>query len=163
MVELSVRAMLRTCARGLAPPNAMVKSSGLICVNTDGPTVTATGMVTLSPEVWNSNWPIKVPFVEPPPGSWALLMLIAMVEGAVPLEGVAVSQLPPSAVLVVKVQFNVPDPEFRIWIDCAVGVPLVLREKLSFPGRSSKNVAPEAATVSVTGMVMLMVPLAKLV
>ena len=34
-----------------------------------------------------------------------------------------------------------------------------MNEKLNFPGRSSKNVAPDAATVSVTGMVILMLPL----
>jgi len=33
-------------------------------------------------------------------------------EGAAPLGGVAVNQLPPSAVLVVRVQFSVPDPPF---------------------------------------------------
>ena len=107
-------AMLRTCARGLAPPNAMVKFSGLIWVNTAVPTVTATGMVMLSPDVWNSNWPTYVPADAPPPGRPALAMPIMIVDGAAPLEADALSQLPPSAVLVVRVQFNVPAPEFRI-------------------------------------------------
>src|ERR1700676_567872 len=107
-------AMLRTWARGLDPPNAMVKLSGLIWVNTEVPTVTATGMVTLSPGVWNSNWPTKVPADEPPPGRLLLLMPMVMVDGAAPLEADEVSQAPPSAVLEVSVQFNVPAPEFRI-------------------------------------------------
>src|SRR5882762_11263162 len=103
-------AMLRIWARGLAPPNAMVKLSGLTWVNTDVPTVTATGMVTLSPDVWNSNWPTKVPADAPPPGRPALVMRIEIVDGAAPLEADALSQLPPSAVLAARVQFNVPDP-----------------------------------------------------
>src|SRR6202795_3279575 len=107
-------AMLRTWARGLDPPNAIVKLSGLIWVNTEVPTVTATGMVTLSPDVWNSNWPTKVPADAPPPGRLPLLMLIEMVEGAAPLEADAPSQPPPPPVLAARVQFNVPAPEFRI-------------------------------------------------
>src|ERR1700694_653793 len=107
-------AMLRTCARGLAPPNAMVKLSGLIWVNMDVPMVTATGMVTLSPDVWNSNWPTKVPADAPPPGRPAVVIRIVTMDGAAPLEADALSQLPPSAVLDVRVQFNVPAPEFRI-------------------------------------------------
>src|SRR6202795_3660214 len=103
-------AMLRTWARGFAPPNAMVKLRGLIWVNTEAPTVTATGMVTLSPDVWNSNWPTKVPADAPPPGKPALAMPIVMVDGAAPLDADAVSQLPPSAVLEATVQFNVPAP-----------------------------------------------------
>src|SRR5258706_11901248 len=118
MVELSFMATLITCDRGLAPPNAMVKLSGLICSNTAGPTVTATGMVTLSPDVWNSNWPTKVPLVAPPPGSWVLLMLMATADGAVPLDGVAVSQPLPEAVLAVTVQVNVPEPPFWARMAC---------------------------------------------
>src|ERR1700675_3167139 len=100
-------AMLRTWARGLDPPNAIVKLSGLIWVNTEVPTVTATGMVTLSPDVWNSNWPTKVPAVAPPPGR-LLLMPIVTVDGAAPLEADEGSQAPPSAGLDVRVAFNVP-------------------------------------------------------
>src|SRR6266849_11058990 len=114
MEVLSVMATLRTWARALAPANGIVKLSGLICSNTVGPTVTATGTVTLSPDVWNSNWPTNVPTVDPPPGKLALLMLTTTLEGAVPLEGVADNQLPPIPVLAVTVQFNVPDPAFRI-------------------------------------------------
>jgi hypothetical protein len=86
-------------------------------------------------------------------------MPMVTVDGAVPLDADALNQFPLSAVLVVRVQFNVPDPAFRIWTDCEVALPPVLKEKLSFPGRSSKNVAPDAATVSVTGMVILMLEL----
>ena len=92
----------------------MVKLSGLIWVNTAGPTVTATGMVMLSPDVWNRNWPMKVPGDAPPPGRAALLTPMVMVDGAVPLEAEAVNQLPPTAVLAVALQFKVPDPCFRI-------------------------------------------------
>ena len=76
--------------------------------------MTATGMVTLSPDVWNSNWPTKVPADAPPPGRPALVMRIEIVDGAAPLEADGLSQLPPSAVLAARVQFNVPDPEFGI-------------------------------------------------
>ena len=38
-------------------------------------------------------------------------------EGAVPLVLETLSQLPPSVVLFVRVQFNVPDPPFRIGTD----------------------------------------------
>ena len=41
-------------------------------------------------------------------------MRIVIVDGAAPLEADALSQPPPSAVLEVRVQFNVPDPAFRI-------------------------------------------------
>src|SRR5947208_2801638 len=101
--------------------------------------------------------------VVPPLGRFALLTPMVMGEGAVPLEAEEVSQLPPDAVLALTVQFNVPDPALRTWIACEVKVPLVFMEKLSFPGRSSKNVAPEAATTRVTGMVMLTAPLEKFV
>src|SRR6266436_1537445 len=114
MVVLSFMVTLITWARALAPANGIVKLSGLICSNTVGPTCTATGMVTLSPDVWNSNWPTNVPTEAPPPGRLALLMLMVMLDGAVPLEGVAVNQAPPIPVLAVTVQFNVPDPVFRI-------------------------------------------------
>src|SRR5712692_8869497 len=105
---------LITWARALAPANGMVKLSGLICSNTAGPIVTATGMVTLSPDVWNSSWPTNVPTVEPPPGRLALLMLMVTLDGAVPLVGEADNQPLPIPVLAVTVQFSVPDPAFRI-------------------------------------------------
>src|SRR5882724_3116451 len=114
MVELSFMATLITWARAFAPANGMVKLSGFICSNTVGPTCTATGMVTLSPDVWNSNWPTNVPTVDPPPGRLALLMLMAILDGAVPLEGEAANQPLPIPVLAVTVQFSVPDPVFRI-------------------------------------------------
>src|SRR5207244_9570921 len=110
----------------------MVKLSGLIWVNTAGPTVTATGMVMLSPDVWNRNWPMKVPGDAPPPGRAALLTPMVMVDGAVPLEAEAVNQLPPTAVLAVALQFKVPDPCFRICIDFEIWVPLGLMETINF-------------------------------
>src|SRR5882672_1695957 len=110
MVELSFMATLMIWARAFAPANGIVKLSGLICSNTVGPTWTATGMVTLSPDVWNSSRPTNVPLVAPPSGKLALLMLMLMLDGAVPLGGVAVNQAPPIPVLAVTVQFNVPDP-----------------------------------------------------
>src|SRR6266436_48214 len=114
MVVLSFMVTLITGARAFEPANGMVKLSGLICSNTVGPTCTATGIVTLSPEVWNSNWPTKVPTEAPPPGRLALLMLMVMLDGAVPLAGEADNQPLPIPVLAVTVQFSVPDPAFRI-------------------------------------------------
>ena len=52
------------------------------------------------------------------------------------------------------VQCNVPAPPFRIGTACAAGVSVVVRKKLISPGRLSKNVAPGAATVKVTGTVI---------
>jgi len=75
---------------------------------------------------------------------------IVAIEAAVPLAGVAVSQSPPSPVLWVTVQFNVPVPPFPICTICEVAVPFVLKEKLKPPGRLSKN-GPPARTVRFTG------------
>jgi len=55
-----------------------------------------------------------------------------------PLEGVAVSHAPPSAVLVVTVQLKVPVPPFPTCTICEVAAPPVLKEKLNPPGRLSK-------------------------
>ena len=74
-------------------------------------------------------------------------------DGAVPLRGVAVSHAPPSAVLVVAVQFSVPVPPFSICTICRVATPPVLKEKLKPPGRLSKN-APLATMVRFTGTTM---------
>jgi hypothetical protein len=121
------------------------------------------GTVTLSPDVPNSSCPTKVPAAAPPPGKLVAVIPIVMLDGAVPPVEDAVSQFPPSEVLVVSAQFRVPDPPFRICSVCEVAEALVLKEKLSFPGRSSKNAVPDAAMVSVTGIVILMLLFAKLV
>jgi hypothetical protein len=120
-------------------------------------------MLTLSPVVWNSSWPTNVPADAPPPGSADFVIPIVTVDGAAPLVADTLIQFAPLAVLFVRVQFRVPAPAFRIWIVCEVATPLVLKEKLSFPGRSSKNVAPDAATVSVTGIVILILEFEKFV
>ena len=72
------------------------------------------------------------------------------IEGAVPLVGVAVSQAPPSAVLVATVQLKVPVPPFPTCTICEVAAPPVLKEKLNAPGRLSKN-GPLATIVRLTG------------
>src|ERR1017187_4980972 len=97
--------MVNTCGSGLAPPKGMVKSRGFTWLKTLGPTDTLTGTVTLQPVVLNKIWPTQVPAVTPPPGSD---------EGAVPDVALSVSQLPPSAVVAVAVQCNVPVAPFRI-------------------------------------------------
>src|SRR5882672_1500176 len=94
---------------------------------------------------------MKVPATAPPPGNWLTLIPTETAEGAAPLAGVPLSQLPPSAVLAARVQFNVPEPPLATCTVCEVAVVrLVLIEKLNWPGRSAKN-APEERTVSVTG------------
>jgi hypothetical protein len=98
--------------------------------------------------------------VIPWPGRFAFTSVMFMVEGAVPLVADALSQLPPSTVLVASVQFSVPVPPLRTWTGWAGGVnPLLAREKLTWPGKSSKKVPPAGATVNDTGTVMVMVPL----
>src|SRR5207249_3816785 len=93
--------------------------------------------------------------MSPCPGKFSVVTFTVSVEGATPVLGVTVSHLPPSAVLVVAVQFRVPDPPF--WI-CTVwdGGLLWLgwKEKLTWPGRLSKNGVLLAATVRVTGTVI---------
>src|SRR5438128_8250505 len=86
----------------------------------------------------------------PPPGKLRTLTETVSVFGAVPREGAAVSQAPPSEVLGVTVQFNVPLPPFPIWIVCGVAVWPGATEKLNPPGRLSKN-GPAAGTVKFTG------------
>ena len=84
-------------------------------------------------------------------------MLTVKVEGAVPLTADKVSHLPPSAVLLDADHCSVPVPPFRIGTACAAGLSLVVRKKLNSPGRLSKKVAPDAATVKVTGTVSAIV------
>jgi hypothetical protein len=82
------------------------------------------------------------------------------VDGAVPLEADAVNQPLPSPVLVVRVQLKAPDPPLRIEMGCEVAAAaLVLKEKLSAPGRLSKNAVLDAATVKVTGTVIVLLEL----
>src|SRR3981081_607439 len=159
-VELTIAATLTTWDSGFAPPNGMVKLSGFNCVKGAAPTVTVTGMVVVSPLVWKTSWPIYSPATAPPPGSWLTVIATETAEGAVPLTGVGMSQLPPSAVLAARVQFSVPEPPFGTCTICeAAVVPLVLTEKLNCPGRSAKN-APDEATVRVTGTTIAMPGLA---
>jgi hypothetical protein len=101
----------------------MVKLIGLIWVNTLVPTVTLTGIVTLLAALWNSNCPTKVPAVDPPPGKDAGIIPTVTIEGAVPDVTGRLSQLPPSAVLLVTVQERVPVPPFVIRIDSDGGAP----------------------------------------
>src|SRR5580700_2345755 len=112
--ELSVASIFRICVSGLAPPNDAVKLRGFTCTKTLLPTVTATGMVTLSPLVLRSSSPTKVPAVAPPPGRADGVMPMETRDGAVPLEAVVVNHVPPLAVLAVRVQLRVPAPAFRI-------------------------------------------------
>src|ERR1700681_3528415 len=112
-VELSMAATLTTWDNGFAPPNGMVKLSGFNCVKGAAPTVTATGMVVASPLVWKISRPMYTPATAPPPGSWLTVIATETADGAVPLAGVGTSQLPPSAVLAVRVQFSVPEPPLR--------------------------------------------------
>src|ERR1700675_1912742 len=142
--------MLSTCGKGCDATNGLVKVMGFICVNAAVPTVTVTGMVVLSPAVWKTSCPVKVPATSPPLGRFAAVTEIVAMEGAVPLVGVAVSHAPPSAVLVVTVQFSVPVPPLPICTICEVAAPPVLKENLNAPGRLSKN-APLATIVRFTG------------
>jgi hypothetical protein len=81
-----------------------------------------------------------------------------MVEGAVPEEDETVNQLPPSAVLVDKVQLSDPAPAFRIWKFCEGELAPAMKEKLNAPGRSSRYGTLDTI-VRVTGTVMLVVAL----
>ena len=89
-------------------------------------------------------------------------MATLAVEGAVPFADDRLSQLPPSDVLTEPAQVSVPLPALRICNGCAGdwGVLPLTRsiEKLSCPGRLSKNVAEEGSMVRVTGTVIVWVP-----
>jgi len=103
--------------------------------------------------------PTNVPATKPPPGRFPGTNPTVRKDGALPLVEEMVSQLPPSEVLFVAVQLNVPDPAFRICIVWLVGVVLAVRsEKLTWPGRLSTMVAPAVTTVRVTGMVSVTLP-----
>ena len=166
MVALAVNVKLvpvltpvNICGSGLAPLNGLVKLIAFNWAKTVFPTTTLTGTVTLPLADWNTSFPRKVPGVIPFPGRFASTSPMITFEVAVPLTADALSQLPPSTVLVISVQFSVPVPPFRIWIGWLGGVnPLLSREKLTWPGRLSKKVPPAGATVKDTGTVMVMAP-----
>src|SRR5579872_616084 len=99
---------------GLAPPKGMVKLSALIWLNTLVPTNTFTGTVMLVPGAVSRRLPVNVPATSPPPGKFATWMPTDRIDGAVPLLAETVNQFPPSDVVGVTDQFNVPDPAFRI-------------------------------------------------
>ena len=106
----------KICGSGFAPPAGMLKLMGFTCTKTLVPTVTLTGMVTTSPEPCKTTCPLKVPAMAPPFGRALGVTDILTVVGAVPLAADALSHAPPSAVLVARVQCNVPDPAFLIWM-----------------------------------------------
>src|ERR1700730_11200102 len=89
----------------------------------------------------------------PPLGKLRTLTETVSVFGADPVRGVAESQAPPSAVVGVTVNFNVPLPPSPTRSVCGVAFLPGCTEKLRPPGRLSKN-APEAAMAQVTGIVI---------
>src|ERR1700681_1611869 len=70
-----------------------------------------------------------------------------------PRRGLTVNQAPPSAVVGATVNFSVPVPPFATRSVCGVAFLPGWTEKLSPPGRLSKN-EPEAAMAKVTGIVI---------
>src|SRR5206468_1507762 len=120
------------------------------------PTTTLTGILTFPLAAWSKMRPVNVPAVSPDPGRFAFVIETVTTEGAVPEASEVLSQFPPSAVLLLRLQFSVPDPPLRIGIDSLGGVcPPVWREKFVAPGSASKNGVPEGTIVNVTGTVML--------
>src|SRR5215471_17278234 len=118
---MPVLGIIKVCGSGSAPANGFVKLIPLICLNTLAPIVTPTGTVTLSvaPEVWSLIWPMKVPAFAPAPGRFAVTSDTLTFADPVPLVEETLSQFPPSAVLVLKLQFNVPVPPlrtYRLWL-----------------------------------------------
>src|ERR1700733_4004104 len=84
-------------------------------------------------------------------GRFAGLISTLTILGALPLKADVVSQAPPSAVLGVIVNFNLPLPALPIRRFCGVTVlALCGMVKLICPGRLLKN-APEPTTLSVMG------------
>src|ERR1035438_2575898 len=109
-----ILAAVMVWGRGLAPLNGLVKERPLICSKA-APALTTTlmGTVTLLVASWNSNWPLKVSATSPPSGRLATDIETETNEGAVPLDGVTLSQTPLLNVLEISVQFRVPDPPLR--------------------------------------------------
>ena len=106
-------AIVKTCERGSAPPNTLVKLIGFTWVRIGSPTTTLTGTVTVVPPPENTSCPMNVPVVIPPPGRFATVIPTVIKEGAAPLVLDTVSQFAPSEVLFVRVQFSVPLPPLR--------------------------------------------------
>ena len=152
--------MVKVCGSGLAPPKTFVKFMGFTWLKRlFVPTTTLTGIVTLPLAAWIIIWPMNVPASKPPPGKLPGTNPTVRNDGALPLVEEMVSQPPPSEVLLVAVQLNVPDPPLRICMVWLVGVVLaVSREKLTWPGRLSTMVAPAVTTVKVTGIVSVTLP-----
>jgi hypothetical protein len=118
-------------------------------LKTSAPTVTLIGTVTLLEADWNRSWPVKVPATRAAPGRFAGMMPTVTEEGVVPLVADTFSQPPPSEVVALKVQFNVPEVSpFRRSTICAGGAdPDVFMEKLIWPGTLSKNGVDGGTTV----------------
>ena len=105
------------CGSGLAPFTGLVKLIAFTWRKTLSPTTTVTGTVTLPAADWKISSPAKVPGARPPPGRLGTDTPIETREGVAPLRAEMVSQLPPSAVIPVAVQSNIPDdPPFLISI-----------------------------------------------
>src|SRR5450755_2467567 len=115
----SALAIDKICGKGFAPPTGIVKLMGFTCQKTASPTYTATGTVTVPLAAANETCPTNVPASAPPPGSAEGVTEIVTVVGAVPFRGEALSQFPPSDVLVLAVQVSVPLPALRICRVCA--------------------------------------------
>src|ERR1700759_4301842 len=98
---------------------------GVSGLNTLGRTTTVTGMLTLPPDDWNSNWPLKLPATSPPPGSAEFTTFTVTFDGAVPLFADTVSHAPPSDVVVTSFQGKAPDPAARTCTDCAGGLAVL--------------------------------------
>src|SRR5581483_4248889 len=97
---------------------------------------------------------MKVPGVEPPPGRLASSIETVTLEGEVPLSEESLSHPPPSAVLALAVQLRLPEPPFKIWIDCGGTLAAdVCNENVNCPASLSKYGVFVAAMVKVTGMV----------
>src|SRR4051794_20667151 len=132
----------------------MVKRSAWTWRITFEPTTTLTATVKPPFADSKSRWPMNVPGTRPDPGRFAFWIETDTWEGAVPLERDAFSQLPPSAVVLVRVQDRVPEPPLRISSVCAGGaLPAVFSEKLIWPGKSLKCGVTGSTTVRVTGTV----------
>src|ERR1700685_735024 len=94
------------CGEGLAPPNVLENVKEPASTKMFVPTTTLTGTVTVPPALLKTSSPTKVPATKPLDGRALVTMPMPTVAGAAPLGMEVVSQLPPSAVLVVTVQFN---------------------------------------------------------
>ena len=124
---------------GFEPPNAFVNVKPLNCTNTAVPTVTLTGTVMREPPPETTGCPQNVPAISPWFGNDPAAMLTLTGDGALPLVGVTFSQLPPSEVVAVTVQFSTPQPTFVTPKFRAERIPpAVTIEKLICPGRLSK-------------------------